>query len=59
MYGILEPAMVEIIFLLMVREGIISVEDCDAMIKRFRQFPPGTTLDRVVDELRGEVETQP
>jgi hypothetical protein len=56
MYGILELEIVEAILLLMVGEGIISLENCDAMIERFHQFPPGTTLDTVVDELRREVE---
>jgi hypothetical protein len=59
MYGILDHQMVEIVFLLMARKGIISLKDCDAMTDRFRQFPSGTTLDAVVEELRGEVETQP
>jgi hypothetical protein len=56
MPGYLDANMVRIIFLLMVQEGIITLDQCDAMVQRFRKFEPGTTLATVVTELEQEIE---
>ena len=55
---LLAPSVVKTIYLLMVREGIITLEQCEHMTERFKEFDPGTTLQTVAQVLLQEIQDQ-
>jgi hypothetical protein len=55
---ILDPYAVHIIFLLMVIEDIITFDQYEAMIARFRKFLPGTMLSTIAEDLLTEAKAR-